>query len=217
RESGMALKLCGKNAALERGLMRCSARAISSFPVPVSPWIRTVAGLRASASMRLPSWRTGRLQPTRPWISAKGPNPRGARSAMSIVCPTACPAAPGVFGKPVRMTSPPNSHPRDSNESYRPLPRNDLPDAVRRVSSLVECALDRFPVLAPHDQDITDAHIPDLARFGLAHRAPAPKARENGNARPPPPPVPPGHPSRRNPTRIAPIPPPPAVAMPPPL
>jgi hypothetical protein len=70
QESGIAAKLCGRNGRSARGLMRWSARAISSFPVPVSPFTKTVAGLGARAAMRWPRSRSGRLHPARPSVSA---------------------------------------------------------------------------------------------------------------------------------------------------
>jgi hypothetical protein len=59
-----------KEWALARGLVWWSARAISSFPVPVSPCTKTVAGLGARAAMRTPRSRRGRLHPARPRVPA---------------------------------------------------------------------------------------------------------------------------------------------------
>ncbi|HBL25899.1 MAG TPA: hypothetical protein DD490_03590 [Acidobacteria bacterium] len=54
--SGRAPQLIGTNGLSRRRLFRWMARAISSLPVPLSPWISTVASESATcATMRITS------------------------------------------------------------------------------------------------------------------------------------------------------------------
>ncbi len=51
RFSGSAPQLIDRNRRCARGLAKWMARAISSLPVPLSPWISTVDPVRATRSM----------------------------------------------------------------------------------------------------------------------------------------------------------------------
>ena len=53
RFSGIAPQLIDRKRWPERGLAKWMARAISSLPVPLSPWISTVELVRATRSTRV--------------------------------------------------------------------------------------------------------------------------------------------------------------------
>jgi hypothetical protein len=73
---GMAAQLSGTKGASRRGLSACSARATSSFPVPLSPVM--ITGPPSGATWRIASnrRRIGALRPTMPWNS---PSPSSLR------------------------------------------------------------------------------------------------------------------------------------------
>ncbi len=64
RFSGSAEQLTATNGAFWRLLLKCSARATSSLPVPLSPWMRIVLSVSATLLMRLKTSVIARLVPT---------------------------------------------------------------------------------------------------------------------------------------------------------
>lgn len=79
----MAAQLTATKGRAARALLRCSARATSSLPVPVSPRISTVASPRAAMPMRLKTSRMAAL----PLTSSKSST--GAASALAASSPAA--------------------------------------------------------------------------------------------------------------------------------
>ena len=61
--SGMAPQLTDTKRCVARGLEKWMARAISSLPVPLSPWMSTVEAVRATRSMRVKTTRIRELRP----------------------------------------------------------------------------------------------------------------------------------------------------------
>jgi hypothetical protein len=69
----MAAQFTLMNGRAPLALHWCIARATSSFPVPVSPVIRTVLRVADTSSMRRIRSATGRLSPTIPYDSTRRP------------------------------------------------------------------------------------------------------------------------------------------------
>ena len=63
-DSVSAAQLIATNGRVARALLRCTARATSSLPVPLSPRISTVASVCATRAMRSKTARIGWLRPT---------------------------------------------------------------------------------------------------------------------------------------------------------
>ena len=81
---GMALQSTATNGSLRRALRKCTARAQSSFPVPVSPVISTGMSLRAK-TRDVPDDVEERLDPRRPVAPAPVLQPsRSPTSAASV-------------------------------------------------------------------------------------------------------------------------------------
>ena len=64
RPVGIAAQLSLTKGFERRGLRLWIARAINSFPVPVSPWISTVESVGATVSTSSSTLRSGALCPT---------------------------------------------------------------------------------------------------------------------------------------------------------
>ncbi len=71
----MAPQSMGTNGPRARGEASCTARAATSLPVPVSPWMRSVESDDATRSSTAYTARISRLLPTR------SPNEVAAESA----------------------------------------------------------------------------------------------------------------------------------------
>ena len=78
-----AAQLIAISGPSPRGLFRCSARATNSFPVPLSPWIRTVEEVGATRSISSSKPRSLALSPTISYLQFTAPCAHRATNACA--------------------------------------------------------------------------------------------------------------------------------------